>query len=332
MKDKAHIMEEEVRRIMMDVGASKDRVQKLELINTLERLGLGYHYRKEINVVLCAIYNDMNENAFVKFFRDGKGNILGDDANTVLMVYDAAHLRTHGEDILDHIITLSKIRLQSALKTKWEATLVEEVRITLETPRFRRVERVEARHFISLYQKNVVRNDTILEFTKLDYNIVQVLYCKELKELTVWWMDLKSHVDVHFARDRMVETYFWMMAIVYKPYYTYSRIIVTKVAIILALLDDMFDKYTTTEESNIFYTAIERWDDKATEQLPANQQKFLKTVIDTTDKIVKELKIHNNKNAEMVKKLMLRAFTNFHAKRCGYADHHSRLHFTRRCD
>ncbi|KAK3123618.1 hypothetical protein QOZ80_8AG0633700 [Eleusine coracana subsp. coracana] len=337
MKDKAHIMEEEVRRIMMDVGASKDLVRKLELIDTLERLGLGYHYKKEIDEVLCVIYNDMNESSdlyvtslrfyllrkhgyavssdvFVKFFRDGKGNILGDDANTILMVYDAAHLRTHGEDILDHIITLCKIRLQSALKTKSEATLVEEVRLTLETPRFRRVERVEARHFISLYQKNVAQNDTILEFAKLDYNIVQVLYCKELKELTVWWIDLKSHVDVQFARDRMVEMYFWMMAIVYEPYYTYSRIIVTKLVIILALLDDVFGNYTTTEESAIFCTAIERWDDKATGQLPANQQEFLKTVIDTTNKIVKELQIHNNKNAEIVKKLVINTAKCYHSE------------------
>lgn len=121
---------------------------------------------------------------FVKF-RDDQGNISSDDVNTMMMLYDAAHMRTREEDILDNIITFNKIRLQSVIKRNLETSQTEEVRFTLETPRFRRVERVEARRFISVYEKNVARDDTILEFAKLDYNIVQALYCKELKELTM---------------------------------------------------------------------------------------------------------------------------------------------------
>jgi hypothetical protein len=55
----------------------------------------------------------------------------------------------------------------------------------LETPRFRRVKRVEARRYISVYEKKATRDATILEFAKLDYNILQAIYCDELKELTV---------------------------------------------------------------------------------------------------------------------------------------------------
>jgi len=36
-----------------------------------------------------------------------------------------------------------------------------------------------------VYEKRVTRNDTILEFAKLDYNILQALYCEELKALTL---------------------------------------------------------------------------------------------------------------------------------------------------
>lgn len=56
----------------------------------------------------------------------------------------------------------------------------------------------------------------------------------------------------------MVEMYFWMMAIVYEPYYSYSRIMLTKLTLFLALMDDVCDNYTSTEESNIFTTAMER--------------------------------------------------------------------------
>lgn len=129
------------------------------------------------NPITCA-------DVFVKF-RDEQGNISSGDVNSLLTLYDAAHLRTRGEDILDNIITFNKTRLQSVMKTNLEPDLVEEVRITLETPRLRRVERVEATRFISVYEKKAARDDTILEFAKLDYNILQVLYCKELKELTM---------------------------------------------------------------------------------------------------------------------------------------------------
>lgn len=73
-------------------------------------------------------------------FRDVDGNITSDDANIVMILYDAAHLRTCGEDILDNIITFNKCRLQYMLETNLETALAEEVRITLETPRSRRIE------------------------------------------------------------------------------------------------------------------------------------------------------------------------------------------------
>jgi hypothetical protein len=122
---------------------------------------------------------------FLKF-RDEQGNISSDNVGTLAMLYDAAHVRIHGEDILDNIIDFNQKRLKSLMKAaNSEPSLLEEVRVTLETTRFRRVKRVEARRFISVYEKKVSWDDTILEFAKLDYNIVQVVYCNELKELTM---------------------------------------------------------------------------------------------------------------------------------------------------
>ena len=118
-------------------------------------------------------------------FRDKQGNISSDDVSCLLMLYDAAHVRTHGEEILDDMITFNKSRLQSLTMKNLEPELAEEVRCTLETPRFRWVERVEARRYISVYEKKVVHDGTILEFAKLDYNILQAIYCDELKELTM---------------------------------------------------------------------------------------------------------------------------------------------------
>jgi (-)-germacrene D synthase len=123
---------------------------------------------------------------FLKF-RDEQGNISSDDANCLITLYDAAHLRTHGEHVLDSAIVFNRSRLQLLLmRANLEPGLAEEVRLTLETPRFRRVKRVEARRYLAAYEKMpAARDDAILEFAKSDYNIVQALYCEELKELTM---------------------------------------------------------------------------------------------------------------------------------------------------
>jgi hypothetical protein len=118
-------------------------------------------------------------------FRDERGNISSDDVSCLLMLHDAAHMRTHGEEILDNIITSSKSHLQSLMQKNLEPELAKEVKCTLETPRFRRAKRVEARRYISVYEKKGMRDETILEFAKLDYNISQAVYCDELKELTM---------------------------------------------------------------------------------------------------------------------------------------------------
>lgn len=135
---------------------------------------------------MTAIYecSKLYADVFLKF-RDEQGNISTDNVSCLLTLYDAAHLRTRGEEILDNIISFNKSRLQSLMETSLEPNIKEEMRFTLETPRFRRVSRVEARRYMSWYEQQNVRDETILEFAKLDYNILQALYCEELKELTL---------------------------------------------------------------------------------------------------------------------------------------------------
>ncbi|TVU42234.1 hypothetical protein EJB05_08627, partial [Eragrostis curvula] len=285
MKEKALVMKEEVRRILLDTAASDDVAKKLELVDSLQRLGVGYHYRNEIDEVLRAVYDDnhtgsddlyvtslrfyllrkhgyaISSDVFVKF-RDEEGNISSDDVNALMMLYDAAHMSTPGEDILDNIITFNKSHLQSVARKNLETAEVEEARFTLETPRFRRVERVEARRFISVYEKKVERDDSILEFAKMDFNIVQAIYCTELKELTIWWEDFKSRTDMRFARDRMVEM----------------------------------------------------WDEKAPENLPENLRVFYNNLISNVKEIMEKLKILKNENAEAVRKLVFHVAKSYHAE------------------
>lgn len=136
-------------------------------------------------------------------FRDEQGNFAtGDDVKCLLMLFDAAHLRVHGEEVLDSAIGFARSRLQSLMRGL-EPEMAEEVRYTLETPSFRRVQRVEARRFIAVYEKKATRDETVLEFAKLDYNILQTIYCQELKALTMYYLCFEIIVCLTFLTSNL---------------------------------------------------------------------------------------------------------------------------------
>lgn len=60
MKNKAEVMKEALRTTIVDSG-SVDLPQKLELVDTLQQIGLDYHYVKEINDLLCGIHDAGDE-------------------------------------------------------------------------------------------------------------------------------------------------------------------------------------------------------------------------------------------------------------------------------
>ncbi|XP_066351280.1 (E)-beta-caryophyllene synthase-like [Miscanthus floridulus] len=129
MKDKVKIMKEEVKKMLLDAD-SFDLSDKLDCIDTLERLGLDYHYTKEIDKLMCNFFEardqdldllttsylfyllrkhgyHISSDVFLKF-RDDKGNIVTDDAKCLLRMYEAAHLRVKGEEVLDNILIFTK--------------------------------------------------------------------------------------------------------------------------------------------------------------------------------------------------------------------------------
>ncbi|RWW59747.1 hypothetical protein BHE74_00033298 [Ensete ventricosum] len=105
---------------------------------------------------------------------------LGSDVKGLLSLYNAAYLGTHGESILDEAICFTRNNLVSAL-ADLKPPLSTQVSLDLETPLCRRVRRLLARDYISIYQE-----DAILEFAKLDFNLLQSLHREELKNITKW--------------------------------------------------------------------------------------------------------------------------------------------------
>lgn len=118
-------------------------------------------------------------------FKDSVGNFkesLRTDVRGMLSLYETTFLRVRDEDILDEALAFSKYNLKS-LAGNSNSNLAKQIRNTLELPLHKSMLRLEAHKFISFYEGEKSKNESLLLLAKLDFNRVQLLHQKELNSL-----------------------------------------------------------------------------------------------------------------------------------------------------
>ncbi|KAH9651281.1 alpha-humulene/(-)-(E)-beta-caryophyllene synthase [Citrus sinensis] len=282
--------------------------QKLCLIDVVQRLGVAYHFIKEIDDALEKISHDpfddkddiyivslcfrllrqhgikMSCDVFEKF-KDDDGKFkasLTNDVEGMLSLYEVAHLAIPGEDILDEAIVFTTTHLKSMVtNSQVNSTFAEQIRHSLRVPLRRAVSRLESRYFLDIYSRDDLHDKTLLNFAKLDFNILQAMHQKEASEITRWWRDLDFLKKLPYIRERVVELYFWMLVgVSYEPNFSTGRIFLSKIICLETLVDDTFDAYGTFEELKIFTEAVARWDIGHIDALPEYMKFIFKTLID----------------------------------------------------
>ncbi|KAJ4724506.1 Terpene synthase [Melia azedarach] len=302
----------------MLIASTKTPVENVTLIDSLCRLGTSYHFEIEIEEQLNRIFEShadlpddhdydlhttallfrvlrqhgfkMSCDVFTKF-KDNNGmfkETLINDVRGLLTLYEATHLRMHREDILEEALAFTAAHLKS-LAIKSSPHLAKHIADALEQPLHKGVPRLEAYKYISFYEQEECRNEILLMFAKLDFNRVQLLHQQELNHLTSWWKDLKFKLKLSYARDRIVEIYFWAVAEYFEPCYSHARLMNTKILVLLTLIDDTFDAYGTFEELQKFTDAVQRWDNNAAIQLPTYMQILYTALLNLFDKLEDEL-------------------------------------------
>lgn len=120
-------------------------------------------------------------------FKDEDGRFAWQDPRDILGLYNAAHLRTLGEKILDEAVNFTRSRLESMVSyLKLEGPFAREVTRTLAIPIPRRVRIYDCKYYISIYEKDTTLEKKILALAKLNFNLMQIHYQQELKLLTRW--------------------------------------------------------------------------------------------------------------------------------------------------
>lgn len=104
----------------------------------------------------------------------------------MLSLYEAAYLRVHGEDILEEALAFTTTHLQSIASSDSHLSSrhVALVKRALKQPLRKGLSRLEARHYISIYEEDVSHDKTLLMFAKMDFNILQKLHQQELRRIS----------------------------------------------------------------------------------------------------------------------------------------------------
>ncbi|KHG01612.1 delta-cadinene synthase isozyme XC14 [Gossypium arboreum] len=199
-------LKEEVRKMI--VAPMANSTQKLAFIDSVQRLGVSCHFTKEIEDELENIYHSDNDaendlyTTSLRFrllrehgfnvscevfnkFKDEQGNFkssVTSDVRGLLELYEASYLRVHGEDILDETISFTTNHLSLAVASL-DYPLSEQVSHALKQSIRRGLPRVEARHYLSVYQDIESHHKALLEFAKIGFNMLQLLHRKELSEI-----------------------------------------------------------------------------------------------------------------------------------------------------
>jgi (-)-germacrene D synthase len=121
-----------------------------------------------------------------KKFKNEQGNFnetLIGDVEGMLSLYEATHMRIHGEDILDEALSFTSLHLKM-MATQLSPSLATKINHSLKRPLFKNLPRLVARHYISNYEQDPSHDATLLLLAKLDFNLLQKQHQKEIGEIS----------------------------------------------------------------------------------------------------------------------------------------------------
>ncbi|XP_039686183.1 S-linalool synthase isoform X2 [Medicago truncatula] len=214
-------------------------------------------------------------------------------SSAMLHVFRASNLMFSGEYELKEARTFSRKLLEQIVSTG-KGCLLRQIEHELSFPWFARLNHLEHRMWIEEREVNALwkgkmsynrvsylYNDELLQLATLNFELKQLLYKNELKELKSWAENYEIS-NMGFGREKTSYCYFAIAAALTSlPYDSYVRMFLAKSAIIITVADDFFDSIGSLNELQILTDAVQRWD---TRGLSSHS----KVIFDALDNLVSE--------------------------------------------
>ncbi|KAJ7982691.1 Myrcene synthase, chloroplastic [Quillaja saponaria] len=277
-----HMLKEEVKLML---GKVENHLHQLELANVLQRLGLFYHFKDDMKRILDDIYKSIID-----------GNHTWKNLCSTALEFRL--LRPHGYDVSTEVFKrfhneMDNLKSYNTSDIEGMLSLYEASYLSIEGETFLD----EARDFTRKHLKEFVEdqnkkeNEMILqhesyfaEFAKLDFNILQATLQEDLKQASSWWKD-SGLGELSFARNRLMENFFWNVGIAWMPHFGYHRRMQTTVFALITTIDDVYDVHGTLEELELFTDVVDRWDSNAMDKLPDYMKTCFLALGDVVDEI-----------------------------------------------
>ncbi|KAJ9560413.1 hypothetical protein OSB04_005573 [Centaurea solstitialis] len=240
----------------------------------------------------------IHADVFNKFKDPSSGTFeeyITNDVKGMLGLYESSQLRLEGESILDEASSFTESRLKSIVNTL-NGDLARQVKQSLTRPFHRGMPILEARLYFQNYKEECSTDGSLLKLATMHFNFLQLQQKEELRIVSKWWKDMRFRETTPYIRDRVPETYLWILVLYFEPRYSLARIITTKIILLVLVLDDTYDAYATIEEIRLLTDAINRWDIGAVEQLPEYIQPFFKILLDEYADLEKQLAKEGKEN------------------------------------
>ncbi|CAH8263207.1 unnamed protein product [Arabidopsis lyrata] len=300
-----------IRKMLMYSQDVEETKKRILLIYLLVALGVAYHFEDEIDdnlkhsfekietimageidlstvSVMFWVFRTYGYNLSSDVFRRFKGKdgkfekCLKEDVKGLLILYEATQLGTSTEDILDEAMSFASSHLECLLAGGTCPPHISRlIRNALYMPQHHNCEILFASEYIWFYEQEDVHNKVLLEFAKLNFKFLQLHWIHELKILTKWWndQDLLSKLPPYF-RDRLVECHLYGVIMYFEPKYSFGRIILAKLLVLLTVVDDTCDRYGSVPEVAKLLDCVERWDPDLGESLPDYMKTVFKFTLD----------------------------------------------------
>ncbi|KAL0391117.1 UNVERIFIED_CONTAM: Isoprene synthase, chloroplastic [Sesamum calycinum] len=200
----------------------------------------------------------------------------------MLSLYEASHLALDGESTLDEAREFTSFHLKNML-LKMDMRSAMRVSRALELPSHHRMQRLEARWNIEMYDKQNKANQLLLKLATSDFNLVQKVHQQDLQEASRWWRHVGLANKLSFARDRLMESFFWTVGMISEPQFSKCRVGLTKVVKLITVLDDIYDVYGSADELELLTNAVDKWDVNAVNDLPDYMKLFFFALYNTVN-------------------------------------------------
>lgn len=318
--------------------STNDPISKLELIDSISKLGLYDYFEEEIKEELADnidqyfpvmvssssitgkdLYystsllfrilrqycgGNPSQGIFLKFL-DQNGKFMSSlDSNVegMLELFQASNLCSEGEELLKEARLFSVNRLGYLAEKSNNYKLSKQIFQALSLPLHWKVEWYNVRENIYDHEtKNKTNNSALVELARINFNIVQAAHQQDLKELSRWWITLGITEKnlMSFSRDRMVESFLYAGGIAFEPQHASPRKWLAKVINLILIIDDVYDIYGSLEELECFSNAVQRWNPEQINELPDCMKICFWALYNTTEEIATEIQKEKGFNSAL---------------------------------